>query len=94
MSMVLKFTGRDVNSVRKHIARHIAYLKQRANGSVCLFIFSFDNFPKKLAGEICQQFGMERVNYPGTRYPQWNWGTEVLGEIPFDISLCLNEHPI
>lgn len=80
----IEIYGSDVNSVRKHFARHISYLKQRANGSVCFHVFSFDNFPKKLAGEICQQFGMERVNYPGTPYPQWNIQTEVLGEGLFD----------
>ena len=76
----IEIYGTDVSSVQRHIVRHLSELQQSANGSVCLMLFVQDDFPQNIADEICFKYGMERVNYPGAEYCQWNFQKEVVIE--------------
>ena len=76
----IELYGSDVNSVQRHIVRHLSELQQKANGSVCVFLFVQDDFPQQVADDICKKYGMKRENYPGTDYNQWNFQQEIVVE--------------
>ena len=79
----IEFYGTDVISAQRHMARHMSDLQQKATGEICLMMFVQNDFPQKIADEICLKYGMQRVNCPDTQYAQWDFQSEVV--IEFDI---------
>ena len=73
----------DIDSIRKHIAKHILALKENTSGSVCIMFFLQENVPANVINDMCLDFAMERVNYPGTKYPNWNLECTYLTEQDF-----------
>ena len=72
----IEFYGTDVISVQRHIIKHMTELKQRAYGEVCFMMFVQNDFPRKLADELCLKYGMERANGPGSQCKKWDFQTE------------------
>ena len=79
----IEIYGTDIDSIRKHIAKHILALKENTSGSVCIMFFLQENIPGNVINDICLGFAMERLNYPGTKYPNWNLECTYLTEQDF-----------
>ena len=79
----IEIYGTDIDSIRKHIAKHILALKENTSGSVCIMFFLQENVPADVINDMCLDFAMERVNYPGTKYPNWNIQSTYLTEQDF-----------
>ena len=74
--------GTDKVSIRKHIFRHLLALKKCTYGSIFIMFFLPETFPQNVLNEICLELEMNRVNYNGTEYPEWNFQTLFLIEAP------------
>ena len=79
----IEIYGTDIDSIRKHIAKHISTMMENASGSVCIMFFIQENIPGNAINDICLDFAMERENYPGTKYPIWNIQSTYLTEQDF-----------
>ena len=79
----IEIYGADIDSIRKHIAKHILALKENTSGSVCIMFFLQENVPANIINDMCLDFAMERVNYRGTKYPNWNIQSTYLTEQDF-----------
>ena len=79
----IEMYGTDAVSIQRHITRHLSALQQNTCGSVCLMVFVQNDFPQKVADELCLKYGMSRVNYTGTQYTQWNFKKEIVIESDF-----------
>ena len=79
----IEIYGTDIDSIRKHILKHVSALKENASGSVCIMFFIQENIPGNAIKDICLDFTMERVNFPGTKYPIWNIQSTYLTEQDF-----------
>ena len=73
----IEIYGTDIDSIRKHILKHVSALKENASGSVCIMFFIQENIPGNAINDICLDFEMERVNYPGTKIPYLEYSTYV-----------------
>ena len=76
----IEIYGTDIDSIRKHIIKHMLALKKSTSGSVFMMFFIQENLPGNALNNACFQFAMESVNYPGTKYPKWNFQNTYLIE--------------
>ena len=48
-----------------------------------MMFFIQENLPQNAINDVCFDFAMESVNYPGTKYPKWNFKNTYIIEQDF-----------
>ena len=79
----IEIYGTDIDSIKKHIIKHMLALKKSTSGSVFMMFFIQENLPGNAINDVCFQFAMESVNCQGTKFPKWNFQNTYLIEIDF-----------
>ena len=89
----IEIYGADIDIIRKHIIKHMLGLEKSTSGSVFMMFFIQENLPRNAINDDCFQFAMESLNFPGTKYPKWNFQNTYLIEQGFPQTYPQSDYP-